>query len=118
MKAFTVAFIASLINTPVSATVSEESVSVTGNSSLYPTLTTSPVRAYGNGGILPYTFEVEYVSGDTDITANQFGDSVTFSATTTYPTSFYSATYRFKVTDSIGGFAYTPNIGVTIEFTS
>ena len=82
MKPFTVAFIASLISTPISVTVSQDSIGVSGSSSLYYTLTTSPVRAYGSGGLTPYTFEVEYVSGDVDIVANQFGDSVTFSATT------------------------------------
>jgi|DEB19_MinimDraft_2_1074335.scaffolds.fasta_scaffold01223_4 hypothetical protein len=120
MKAFTVALIASLSSSgsPVTVTAGPNPITVSGNFVLFPTLTTSPVTAYAHGGLSPYSYEINYVSGDMDITANLFTDSASFEATAVAAPSEYNATFCFKVTDSIGAIGYSPNVDVTITFTS
>jgi hypothetical protein len=83
------------------------------------TATTSATTATPTGGTGPYTYAVQYVSGDT-ATVNS-----PTSATTTFTRSVFmnpgdpqvnrSGLYRFEVTDSLSAVVYTNNVTVNTE---
>ena len=69
------------------------------------------------GGVTPYSYEWEYVSGDTGLTlTNQYASvtSWTFTNSFTYFVS-KSAVYRCKVTDSASTVAYGDNVSIYLE---
>ena len=81
------------------------------------TIAPTNVTASGIGGSGPYIYQWQYVSGDTNIVA-----STPNAATTTWtdpallPGDVATATYRCKVTDSLGTVVFTQN--VTVNFTN
>jgi hypothetical protein len=77
------------------------------------------VTASPSGGVGPYTYLWERVSGDTNI----FPSGSISAATLRWGRSNgsagnFNATWRCCVTDNLGTVAYSPNVIVEITFTS
>jgi len=92
--------------------------------STYCTPSTSTTLT-ATGGLGPYTFSYELMSGDN---LNTFGSFNTAQSNPTLSISWigpnaqvgtsYTSVFRFKVTDSRGAFAYTDNVTVTYSYLS
>lgn len=81
-----------------------------------PFTTTQNTYVFVSGGVAPYTFGWELVSGDASIGPNDgTAQSVTFSATGTAPETKV-AVYRAVITDNVGTIAYSDNVTITLEF--
>ena len=75
-----------------------------------------PVVVTATGGVAPYTYSWERVSGGNISATNPTGASTSFS-TFIQPgkTTLRTAVFRCRVTDAAGIMAYTPNVTVTFE---
>ena len=80
--------------------------------------TPSSVSMTLSGGVAPYIYAWERVSGGSATTAgNASGPSTPWSKSlTAVIDSTFTSIWRGKITDSAGQVAYTPNVAVTIEY--
>lgn len=80
-------------------------------------VTSDTITASAVGGTAPYTYAWEHVDGSL---AMGNGDSPSTAATTFSATvsEFFTqdATFRCKITDANGAFAYTPEVFVSLEW--
>jgi len=69
------------------------------------------------GGVTPYSYEWEYVSGDTGLTlTNQYASVTSWSFTNSFSSfASKSAVYRCKVTDNAATVAYGDNVSIYLE---
>lgn len=85
----------------------------------FGTITTSgSVTATPFGGVAPYTYEIEYVSGDADTYPVSPDKATTkFSVYSDLVPFTYTAVRRFKVTDAAATVGYSDDITITLEAT-
>lgn len=99
---------------PLAASASP--VNVTGFRATNGTATTNAATVTPTGGVGPYTYDWEYVSGDATIVVNNDASATTtFSGRVSKVVPFSSAIWRCKVTDSAANITYSNNVEVSIE---
>lgn len=80
------------------------------------TATTDTVTASPVGGLGPFTYAWERVSGDGSTTATAASSAASaFTRFSSVPTH-YNSTWRCKITDSLGTIAYSGSVSVLLEF--
>lgn len=99
---------------PLSASLSPSSVyGVTFTAGLAITATCTTTAA---GGVGPYTYAWEYVSGDPATINSPSSAATSFQRLHATPGGYLAGLYRCKVTDSLGSIAYTGNVSVETEY--
>lgn len=120
--AYTPSVTVTIMFSAVSITVGYTATSVSGDAFMYfpytpQTATSTTSTASPTGGIGPFSYQWEYVSGDVDVGAdNPNNASTSWSASTAFPGS-RSAQWRCKITDiGSGAVAYGGNVSINLNF--
>jgi hypothetical protein len=103
--------------TMTNATLNKTSVSQTGTSSSTITVTTSPANAVTvtvSGGLFPYTYLWNRVSGNSAITAVSSTSLTTRFTASVTPCTQYTATFRCTVTDLSGATINSDTVDITL----